>query len=87
MLPAGLLFLISFAEKSGNSKRIECLSNDSTVLISVLLFLFYYACAKSSILSLTAISLSWYVCGAFYFNIILPLWIIFNVLRSSQVKK
>ena len=36
MLPAGLLLLISFAEKSGNSKRIECLSNDSTVLVSVL---------------------------------------------------
>ena len=39
MLPVGLLFLISFVEKSGNSKRIECLSNDSTVLISVLLML------------------------------------------------
>ena len=26
-------------EKSGNSKRIECLSNDSTVLVSVLLCL------------------------------------------------
>ena len=39
MLPAGLLFLISFVEKSGNSKRIECLSSDSTVLVSVLLCL------------------------------------------------
>ena len=39
MLPSGLLFLISFVEKSGNSKRIECLSNDSTVLVSVLLCL------------------------------------------------
>ena len=39
MLPAGLLFLISLVEKSGNSKRIECLSNDSTVLVSVLLCL------------------------------------------------
>ena len=39
MLPAGLLLFISFVEKSGNSKRIECLSNDSTVLISVLLCL------------------------------------------------
>ena len=50
-------------------------------------FLFYYACAKSSILSITAISLSSYVCSAFDFNIILPLWIIFNVLRSSQMNK
>ena len=39
MLPAELLFLISFVEKSGNSKRIECLSNDSAVLVSVLLCL------------------------------------------------
>ena len=50
-------------------------------------FLFYYACAKSSILSITAISLSLYICSAFYFNIILPLWIIFNVLRSSQMNE
>ena len=28
-------------------------------------FLFYYACAKSSILSITAISLSSYICSAF----------------------
>ena len=28
-------------------------------------FLFYYACAKSSILSITAISLSSYICGDF----------------------
>ena len=48
-------------EKSGKNKIIECLSNDSTVLISVL----YYACAKISILSITAVSLSQYVCGAF----------------------
>ena len=37
-------------------------------LISMILqfyFLFYYACAKSSILSITAISLSSYICGAF----------------------
>ena len=39
MLPVGLLLLISLVEKSGNSKRIECLSNDSTVLISGLLCL------------------------------------------------
>ena len=45
-------------------------------------FLFYYACAKSSILSLTGISVV-----LFDFNIILPLWIIFNVLRSSQINK
>ena len=50
-------------------------------------FLFYYACAKSSILSITAISLSSYICSAFDFSIILPLWIIFNVLRSSQMNK
>ena len=35
MLPAGLLFLMQIqpilAEKSGNNKRIECLSNDSAV--------------------------------------------------------
>ena len=38
MLPAGLLFLTSsviLVEKNGNNKRIECLSNDSTILISV----------------------------------------------------
>ena len=37
-------------------------------LVSMILpfsFLFYYACAKSSILSITAISLSLYVCSAF----------------------
>ena len=50
-------------------------------------FLFYYACAKRSIMSITAISLSSYICSAFDFNIILPLWIIFNVLRSSQTNK
>ena len=50
-------------------------------------FLFLYACAKSSTLSITAISLSSYICSAFDFNIILPLWIIFNVLRSSQMNK
>ena len=42
MLPAGLLFFIFFSqilpvlvEENGNNKRIECFSNDSTVLISV----------------------------------------------------
>ena len=66
--------------------RIECLSNDSTVL--QFSFLFYYACAKSSIFSLIAISLSWYISVVLSdFNIILPLWIIFNVLRSSQMNK
>ena len=46
MLAAGLLFLIFFGqiypilvEKNGSNKRIECLSNDSTVLIFVLLCL------------------------------------------------
>ena len=46
--------LTILVEKNGNNKRIECLSNDSTVPISVLLCL-----------SITAISLSWYICGAF----------------------
>ena len=36
---------------------------DSTVLVSVL-----YACAKSFILSITAISLSSYICSAFLFQ-------------------
>ena len=39
-------------------------------LVSMILqfsFLFYYACAKSSILSITSISLSSYICGAFWF--------------------
>ena len=39
-------------------------------LVSMILqfsFLFYYACAKSSILSITAISLNSYVCSAFLF--------------------
>ena len=38
------------------------------VLVSMILqfsFLFYHACAKSSILSLTTISLSSYICSAF----------------------
>ena len=56
----GSLFLIFFSEiqlilvgKNGNNKRIECLS-----MIPQFSFPFYYACAKSSILSITAISLS-----------------------------
>ena len=39
-------------------------------LVSMILqfsFLFYYACEKSSILSITAISLSLYICSAFRF--------------------
>ena len=46
MLPAGLLFLVFFSQiltyscrRNGNNKVIECSSNDSTVLISVLLML------------------------------------------------
>ena len=46
MLPSGLLLLIFFSqiqpilvEKNGNNKRTDCLSNDSTILISVLLSL------------------------------------------------
>ena len=53
-------------------------------LVSMILqfpFLFYYACAKSFVLSVTAISLSSYICS------VLPLWIIFNVLRSSRMNK
>ena len=41
---------------------------DCSALVSMILqfsFLFYYACAKSSILSITAISLSSYICSAF----------------------
>ena len=48
-------------------------------------FLFYHARAKNSILSITGISLSKYICSVFDFNI-LSLQIIFNVLRSSQMK-
>ena len=46
MLPAGLLFLILFSQilpilvkKDGNNKRMECLSNDSTIFLSILLCL------------------------------------------------
>ena len=59
-------------------------------LVSMILqfsLLFYYVCAKSSMLSITAISLSSYTYSGFDFKIILPLWIIFNVLRSSQMNK
>ena len=55
-----------------------------TLQISIL---FCYACAKSSILSITAISLSSISVVLFDFNIILPLWIIFDVLRSGQMNK
>ena len=64
MLPTWLLFLIFFSQiepilvnKNGNNERIECLSNGSKMVLQFS-FLFYYACAKSSILSITAISLS-----------------------------
>ena len=47
LLAGGLLFLIFFSQiyhilvkKNDNNKRIECLSNDSTVFISVLLCLY-----------------------------------------------
>ena len=50
-------------------------------------FLFCHARAKNSISSITGISLSKYICSVFDFNIILSLWIIFNVLRSSQMNK
>ena len=42
--------------KNSNNKRIDCLSNDSTVFISILLCF-----ATSSILSITAVSLSKYI--------------------------
>ena len=41
-----------------------CLQGSCFYDSTVLLFLFYYACAKSSILSITAISLSSYICSA-----------------------
>ena len=70
MLPAGLLFLISFAEKSVNSKRTECLSNDSTVPISVLLclckeFHIVYNCYQFELVYLQCflILTSFYHCG------------------------
>ena len=70
MLPAGRLFLISFVEKSGNSKRIECLSNDSAVLVSVLLclckeFHIVYNCCKFEFVYLWCflILTSFYHCG------------------------
>ena len=87
MLPAGLLFLIFFSRiygaKNGNDERIECLSNDSTVLISVVLclckeFHIVYNCYQFEF----GISVV-----LFDFNIILPLWVIFNVLRSSLMNK
>ena len=50
-------------------------------------FLFCYTKAKSSKLSITAISLSQDICILFGFNMILALWITFNILRSSQMNK
>ena len=69
-------------KKNGNNKIIECLSNDSTVFISVPLclckeFHIVYNCYQFELVSVVL----------FDFNIILPLWIIFNVLRSSQMNK
>ena len=56
----GVLILIFPSMTLGN---VAC-----RALVSMILqfyFLFYYACAKSSILSITAISLSLYICSAF----------------------
>ena len=50
-------------------------------------FLFYHARAKNSILSITGISLRSISVVLFYFDIILPFWIIYNVLRSNQMSK
>ena len=51
-------------------------------------FLFYYAQAKSSILSVTAIRVSQDMCIVLFdFNITLLLWIVVNVLRSKQMNK
>ena len=56
-------------------------------MILQFLFLFSHARAKNSILSITGISLSKYICGAFDFSIILLLCLTFNVLRSNQLNK
>ena len=56
----GVLILIFPSMTLGN---VAC-----RALVSMILqfyFLFYYACAKSSVLSVTAISLSLYICNAF----------------------
>ena len=77
MLPAGLLFLIFFSQtylilvkKNDNNKRIECLSNDSTVFISVLLclckeFHTVYNCYQFELVYLWCFSIltSFYDCG------------------------
>ena len=77
MLPAVLLFLIYFGqiqpilvEKNDNNKRIECLSNDSTVLISVPLclckeFHIVYNCYQFELVYLWCflILTSFYHCG------------------------
>ena len=58
----GVLILIFPSMTLGN---VAC-----RALVSMILqfyFLFCYACAKSSILSITAISLSSYICSAFLF--------------------
>ena len=44
---------------------LECCLQGSCFYDSTVLTLFYYVCAKSSMLSITAISLSSYICGAF----------------------
>ena len=53
-------------------------------LVSMILqfsFLFYHACAMSSILSITAISLSFYICSAFWF------WHHFTIVDNFQCTK
>ena len=79
MLPAGLLFPSFFSQiysckKNGNSKRTECFSNDSTVVISVLSCL-----CKGTMLPITAVSLSILTSVSFW-----PLLIIESVARVSH---
>ena len=61
--------LTILVEKNGNNERIECLSNDSTVLISVLClckeFHIVYNCHQFELVCLQCflISTSFYHCG------------------------
>ena len=73
----GCHFLIKFAFFQNNPDFGEMISIFPSMtlwnvacraLVSMILqfpFLFYYACAKSFLLSITATSLSWYICSAF----------------------
>ena len=79
MLPAGLLFLIFFSQiysilvkKDANNKRIACLSNDSTIFISILLclckeFHIFFYCYQLELghVQCFLILSSFYHCGQF----------------------